>query len=90
MTLQQKAYRTALKRGKYDKPKTIATLMMGVVGECAEVVDADARGYKADTDKFQAELADVVINCMSIAEHLNFDLEKAIKKKMVFNDMRED
>ena len=36
------------------------------------------------------EMCDVVITLMSIFEHYGIDLEKAVKRKMRYNEVRDD
>lgn len=64
----------------------------GIAGEAGEVVEHIKKWHrgsrKINKKKIAAELADVVIYCMNLAEILGVDLEAAIHAKRKFNVQR--
>jgi len=96
--LQKQAYATALKRGQYDKPEGMKALLLRVVNELSECADEIQKGKRMDEVYFEeqkpcgipTELADAFIVIMSICEHHQIDLEKAVKLKMAYNETRKE
>jgi NTP pyrophosphatase (non-canonical NTP hydrolase) len=95
-TLQQQAYTIALARKQYDKPQTPKALLMRVVQELSEAANEIQKGKRMDEVYFEGnkpcgvptEIADAVLVLLSISEHHQIDLERAIELKMEFNKGR--
>jgi len=84
----QKALEIAEKRGIHEN--TIQALKH-CAGEVLEAVESYTRyvySPKEETDSFPDELADIIINVLSICGAENIDIEKAIARKMLINEGR--
>ena len=75
----------AVNKGFWDKRREVGTLLMLVVSELAEALEAHRN---RDMENFAEELADTVIRVADIAGGLNIDLEMEIVNKMVRNKHR--
>jgi len=97
--LQRLAYRSAIARGKYDKPHTNGEMIGMMHAELSEAFEELQAGcsateiYTVDNDPtphgVPVELADCVILILSFCESRCIDLEKVILQKMAFNATRE-
>ncbi len=95
------AYGTAKLNGRYTghaDRADIARYLLAVHGEVSEAYedlrreDLDPARYTRQYDgKFVGmpiEIADVVILCAALSQHIGFDLEQAVAAKMTFNATR--
>lgn len=73
----------------HDLPERVVALMRG---EIDELLDEMQWGKREPTpeeiEKVRLELADVVWYCMSLGNLLGFDVEQAVKDKIVINERR--
>jgi len=83
--LSKLAHKTAVEKGFYDHERPITELVMLIVTELAEAVEADRHN---DKDNFKEEIADTYIRLGDMCEYLNIDIEKEIIKKMEYNKTR--
>lgn len=88
MTIEEmiiKIHDNAVRKGFWDKRREVGTLLMLVVSELAEALEADRKG---DRDNFCEELADAAIRIFDICGGMAIDLEEEIEKKMLYNASR--
>ena len=83
----QKALEIAEKRHIHE---TTTEALKHCAGEVVEAVDAyNDWSYRQDEkEKFENELADIVICVLSISAKENIDIENAIARKMLINEGR--
>ena len=84
----QKAYEIARKRGINE---TTFEALKHCAGEVLEAVESYTRfvySPKEEADNFPDELADIIINVLSICGAENIDIEQAIARKMLINEGR--
>ena len=76
------------------KERNKGELLMLVVSELAEAMEADRKGLMDDKlphiDGFTVELADTLIRIFDIAGAYNLKLGLAVKEKLEYNKNRED
>jgi len=103
--LVEKAYSNALEKGFHDKEQSVGEMLMLIVSELGEALEAhriDKRAklsvsttFQQDDfemfvkDSFEDELADVVIRVADLCGHMGIDLQRHIELKMEFNKSRE-
>jgi NTP pyrophosphatase (non-canonical NTP hydrolase) len=85
--LCEEAYQTAKSKGWHDEKRETGTLLMLIVGEVAEAMEADRR--HEGKDRVTEELADVIIRIFDFCGEKGLDLETAILEKMEFNKTRD-
>ncbi len=78
-------------KGFWDKGRNVGEMMMLIVSELGEAVEAHRLGNfgVAKKDTFEDELADTAIRLFDMCGGLGIDLEKQIKWKTAFNRTRE-
>ena len=76
---------TAKEKGFWDDNRETGTILMLIVSELAEALEAARMG---DTENFNEELADTVIRIFDYCGYLNIDLESEIMKKYSKNQLR--
>ena len=84
----QKAYEIARKRGINE---TTFEALKHCAGEVLEAVESYTRfvySPKEEADSFPDELADIIINVLSICGAEKIDIEQAIARKMLINEGR--
>ena len=84
----QKAYEIARKRGINE---TTFEALKHCAGEVLEAVESYTRfvySPKEEADSFPDELADIIINVLSICGAEKIDIEQAISRKMLINEGR--
>lgn len=84
--LVKEAYETAKSKGWHDEPRENGTLLMLIVGEVAEAMEADRRNE--GSERIAEELADVCIRIFDFCGLKGLDLETAIREKMEYNKGR--
>lgn len=91
----KKIHATAKKKGWWKKKRSPLEVQMLVVSEIAEATEEVRKGmpssYLGDNDKPSGELielADACIRIMDYCGYMKWDLEKAIKDKMAYNETR--
>ena len=91
--LQTKIHQIAKDHGWWEKDREIGTILMLIVTEVAEVMEA----YREDRYEsenipgfswMEEELADIIIRVLDFAGHNNYDMEGAISAKMKYNASR--
>lgn len=92
-TLQEDVHQTAKAKGWWDEPREEGTLLMLMVGELAEAMEALRAGNPPDKhlshySSRTVELADVVIRIMDYAGYHNLPLAEAIEAKAEYNKTR--
>lgn len=78
-------HRTAKDKGFWDKPRPTSELLMLIVSELAEALEADRHG---DKENFKEEIADTFIRLVDLCGGLKIDLESEVIKKMRVNEKR--
>lgn len=92
--MQETVYADNIKRGFWEEPREDGTLLMLMVSELAEALEALRHGNGPD-DKIpaytgeEAELADAVIRILDYAGHKKLRLGAAMLAKLKFNRTRE-
>ena len=83
----QKALEIAEKRGIHE---TTTEALKHCAGEVVEAVDAynDWSYQQEEKEKFENELADVIICILSVSGSEGIDIEQAISRKMLINEGR--
>lgn len=86
--LAKKAYKIAQLRG--IKEDTIQALkhLSGEVIEATESYTRFVYSPLEQEDSFPHEMADIIINALSICAAENIDIEQAVKEKMEINEKR--
>ncbi len=77
---------------KFHTPRNLVLALVGEVGELAEVLqwehEVTVDSLKGNTslhEKFQDEIADVMIYVLRLADILSIDLEQAVETKILKN-----
>lgn len=78
-------------KGFWDKERNVGEMLMLIVSELGEAVEAHrhAKHGVGQKDTFEDELADTAIRLFDLCGGLGVDLEKQIEWKMSFNKTRE-
>ena len=84
----QKAYEIAEKRGIHENTMEALKHCAGEVLEAVESYTRFVYSPKEEADSFPDELADIIINVLSICGAENIDIEQAISRKMLINEGR--
>jgi len=84
-------HQAAREKGFWEKERNVGEILMLVVSELGEAIEAHRTGAfgigKKDT--FEDEIADTVIRLFDLCGGLVIDLERQMEWKMVFNKNRE-
>jgi NTP pyrophosphatase (non-canonical NTP hydrolase) len=91
--LQAEVHETAVNKGWWETDREHGTLLMLMVGELAEAMEAARKGNPPDSylpqfDAITVELADTVIRIMDYAERYNLRVAEAIVAKAEYNKSR--
>ncbi len=78
-------HRIAREKGFWAKPRNTGEMLMLVVSELAEALEADRKGDRAN---FREEIADTFIRLFDLCGGLGIDIESEIEKKRVKNQAR--
>ena len=77
-------------KGFWDKDRDIATMLMLIVSEAAEAMEADRNNIPEGTEGcLSEELADIIIRTLDMAAGLKLDIGAAIVKKIKKNKTRQ-
>jgi NTP pyrophosphatase (non-canonical NTP hydrolase) len=97
--LSAESHGRAVRKGFYEKPRTVADILSDIHGEISEALDEcragrmqlwssiDSNGY-VKPEGFGVELADALIRICDLAGHLGIDLERLIRLKSDYNETR--
>lgn len=91
--IQRKVHRIAVEHGWWESPRAIGEVLMLMVTELSEVMEAYRAG-NPESDKIpgfsriEEELADVVIRLLDFAGETGLDIEGALRAKMAYNEHR--
>lgn len=111
--LSSESHRIAKEHGFWDEKRNIGELLMLIVSELGEALEADRKNHHAYTgwidqypddtkdsqffkinfetsvkNSFEDEIADTYIRLGDLCGGLEIDIEKHIKLKMKYNEMR--
>ncbi len=91
--MQDRVHRTAVEHGWWDAPRATGEVLMLVVTELAEAMEAYRAGDPPSTaipgfSTMEEETADAVIRLLDFAAATGFDLERAVLAKMAYNETR--
>ena len=91
--MQEEVHRTAIEHGWWEKPRPVGEVLMLMVTELAEAMEAYRSG-NSESEKIpgfsqmEEELADVVIRLLDFAGGEDLDIEGALTAKMLYNAKR--
>ena len=86
----KQCHELAREKGFWDKERNVGEMLMLIVSELGEAIEAhrkDELGLEKK-DTFEDELADTAIRLFDLCGGLGIDLEKQIAWKMSFNQTR--
>ena len=83
--LVSRAYTNAVTKGFYEEQKSVADVLMQVVSEVSEALEAHRRG---DLTEFRREWADVWVTVASVSGYFGFPVTQDIISKMDYNETR--
>jgi len=91
--IQMKVHKTAVEHGWWDKPRPVGEVLMLMVTELAEAMEAYREGNPESEkipgySKLEEELADVVIRLLDFAAGAGLDIAGAVAAKMAYNETR--
>ena len=84
-------HEAARKNGFWEKERNVGEMLMLVVSELGEAIEAHRTGNFGleEKDTFEDEIADTAIRLFDLCGGLGIDLEKQMEWKMTFNKKRE-
>lgn len=83
--LSKLCHRIAKQKGFWDRKRNVGEMLMLIVTELAEAMEAYRIG---DKENFNEEIADAFIRLFDLSGGLKIDIEKEIKKKTKKNKNR--
>ena len=91
--MQAEVHRTAVEHGWWEAPRPVGEVLMLMVTEIAEAMEAYRSGNPESEkipgfSQMEEELADVVIRLLDYAGGENLDIEGALLAKMAYNEKR--
>lgn len=83
-------HRGAKDKGFWAKERNVGEMLMLIVSELGEAIEAHRKGSRGllVKDTFEDELADTVIRLFDMCGGLGIDLEKQMEWKLEFNKSR--
>lgn len=83
-------HKTAQTQGFWDQKRNVGEMLMLVVSELGEAIEAHRSGLfgMEKKDTFEDEIADAVIRLFDLCGGLGIDLEKQMEWKLAFNKKR--
>jgi NTP pyrophosphatase (non-canonical NTP hydrolase) len=78
-------YKSIVDRGLIDSLTTDSEFFNKIEEEFEELKDAR---FRFDLTNFKEEIADIIMVCLNLARHHNFDIEQEIKNKIKVNEQR--
>jgi len=90
---QDQAHQTAIEHGWWEKPRSVGEVLMLIVTELSEAMEAYRNGNPPsekipEYSQMEEELADVVIRLLDFAGKYDIDLEGALEAKLRYNENR--
>jgi len=91
--MQVEVHRTAVEHGWWESPRPVGEVLMLMVTELAEAMEAYRNGNPESEktpgfSQMEEELADVVIRLLDFAGGENLNIEGALIAKMAYNEKR--
>ena len=91
--IQEAVHRTAIEHGWWESPRPTGEVLMLMVTELAEAMEAYRDGNPVSEkipgfSKMEEELVDVIIRLLDFAGGTGFDIEGALSAKMAYNESR--
>jgi len=91
--MQTEVHRTAVEHGWWENPRPVGEVLMLMVTELAEAMEAYRSGNPESEkipgfSQMEEELADVVIRLLDFAGGESLDIEGALLAKMAYNEKR--
>ncbi len=91
--IQTRVHETAVEHGWWEQPRPVGEVLMLMVTELAEAMEAYRDGNPESDkipgySKLEEELADVIIRVLDFAGGAELDIEGAVMAKMAYNDTR--
>ncbi len=91
--IQEEVHRTAVEHGWWENPRPTGEVLMLMVTELAEAMEAYRDGNPESEkisgfSQMEEELADVIIRLLDYAGGENLDIEGALLAKMAYNEKR--
>jgi NTP pyrophosphatase (non-canonical NTP hydrolase) len=86
----QNCHLAAREKGFWDKDRNVGEMLMLIVSELGEAIEAHRKEIfgLGKKDTFEDELADTAIRLFDLCGGLGIDLEKQMRWKMEFNKSR--
>lgn len=76
------ALRAFIEERGWDQFRSPANLAKAVAVQAGELVECFQEGATGDTARVEAELADVLVYCLLLAERLGLDVDELIRAKL--------
>ena len=91
--IQTRVHKTAVEHGWWEQPRPVGEVLMLMVTELAEAMEAYRDGNPESDkipgySKLEEELADVIIRVLDFAGGTGLNIEGAVTAKMAYNDTR--
>jgi NTP pyrophosphatase (non-canonical NTP hydrolase) len=91
--MAERVHRTALEHGWWETPRPVGEVLMLVVTELAEAMEAYRSGNPGSDEipgfsRLEEETADAIIRLLDFAEGTKLRLEEALLAKMAYNEGR--
>jgi len=81
----KECHKTAKEKGFWERKREKPELLMLIVSELGEALEADRKG---DKENFNEEIADTFIRLFDLCGYFGIDIEKEINGKMIYNKGR--
>jgi len=87
----RECYLAAREKGFWEQDRNVGEMLMLVVSELGEAIEAHRRSHfgMEQKDTFEDEIADTIIRLFDLCGGLGIDLEKQMEWKISFNKSRE-
>ena len=91
--MQELIHKTAIDKGWWDEPRQAPECICLMHSELSEALEGYRLGNPmsekiAPFSQIEEELADVIIRILDYAEANSFEIEKALRAKMAYNETR--
>lgn len=87
----RECHKVAREKGFWEKDRNVGEMLMLIVSELGEAIEAHRTGAFGigKKDSFEDEIADTVIRLFDLCGGLEINLERQMEWKMAFNKNRE-